>query len=115
MARLVCVGAAATRNNLAIRSSPCVPKMRRAFLQTRPSSEEAAHCTAGASGVTTNADLYGRRVKDAERSTLFLYSRISAHITYNRVRGEFKVVVAPPCNAITFFQKGMLKAYAISC
>lgn len=38
----------------------------------------------------------------------------STHIAYNRARGEFKVVCDPPCNAITFLQKGMLKAYAVT-
>ena len=38
----------------------------------------------------------------------------STHLTYNRARGEFKVICDPPCGAITFFQKGMLKAYSIS-
>ncbi len=41
-------------------------------------------------------------------------SGTSVHITYNRARGEFKVICDPPCNAITFFQKGMLKAYAVT-
>lgn len=49
-------------------------------------------------------------------ATVYLISSsgTSTHITYNRVRGEFKVVCDPPCNAITFFQKGMLKAYAVT-
>lgn len=41
-------------------------------------------------------------------------SGTSTRIAYNRARGEFKVVCDPPCNAITFFQKGMLKAYAVT-
>lgn len=41
-------------------------------------------------------------------------SGTSPYIGYNRARGEFKVVCDPPCNAITFFQKGMLKAYAVT-
>ena len=49
------------------------------------------------------------------RTVYFISSSgTSVHITYNRVRGEFKVVCGPPCNAITFFQKGMLKAYAVT-
>jgi hypothetical protein len=49
------------------------------------------------------------------RTVYFISSSgTSNHITYNRGRGEFKVVCAPPCNAVTFFQKGMLKAYAVT-
>jgi hypothetical protein len=39
-------------------------------------------------------------------------SKTSAQVTYNRARGEFKVACGPPCNAVTNFQKDMLKAYA---
>jgi hypothetical protein len=41
-------------------------------------------------------------------------SKTSAQVNYNRSRGEFKVVCGPPCNAVTFFQKDMLKAYAVT-
>ena len=49
------------------------------------------------------------------RTVYFISSSgTSTHLTYNRARGEFKVICDSPCGAITFFQKGMLKAYAIS-
>jgi hypothetical protein len=49
------------------------------------------------------------------RTVYFISSSgTSTHITYNRVRGEFKLVCDPPCHAITFFQKVMLKAYAVT-
>jgi hypothetical protein len=49
------------------------------------------------------------------RTVYFISSSgTSTHITYNRARGEFKLACDPPCNAITFFQKGMLKAYAVT-
>jgi hypothetical protein len=49
------------------------------------------------------------------RTVYFISSSgTSTRITYNRARGEFKLVCDPPCNAITSFQKGMLKAYAVT-
>jgi hypothetical protein len=36
------------------------------------------------------------------------------HVSFNRARGEFKVVCEPPCRAVTFFQKHMLKPYAVT-
>lgn len=41
-------------------------------------------------------------------------SKTSKRVTHYRARGEFRVVCDPPCGAITFFQKGMLKPYAVS-
>jgi hypothetical protein len=49
------------------------------------------------------------------RTVYFISSSgTSTHITYNRARGEFKVICDPPFSAITFFQKGMLKAYVVT-
>jgi len=44
----------------------------------------------------------------------FISAGKSTHLKYNRSRGEFRVVCGPPCNAVTFFQKDMLKAYAVT-
>ena len=38
----------------------------------------------------------------------------SAHVAYNRARGEFRLFCDPPCGAVTYFQKDALRAYAIA-
>jgi len=37
----------------------------------------------------------------------------SAHIQYDRQRGEFKLACAPPCRAVSYFGRGMLMAYLV--
>jgi hypothetical protein len=37
----------------------------------------------------------------------------SAHIQYDRLRGEFKLVCVPPCRAVIYFSRGMLMPYMV--
>jgi len=47
--------------------------------------------------------------------TLYLISRErkSAHVHYDRLRGEFKLVCPPPCQAVSYFSRGMLMAFIV--
>jgi hypothetical protein len=47
--------------------------------------------------------------------TLYLISRgrKSAHVRYDRLRSEFKLVCPPPCLAVSYFHRGMLMAYMV--
>jgi hypothetical protein len=38
----------------------------------------------------------------------------SAHIHYDRVRGDFKLTCDPPCNAVSYFHRTLLRAYSVS-
>src|SRR6266516_7857271 len=44
---------------------------------------------------------------------LYLISRQrrSAHVHYDRLRGEFKLVILRPCRGVSYFSRGMLMAY----
>ena len=46
---------------------------------------------------------------------LYLISRERkcAHVLYDRLRGEFKLVCPPPCQAVSYFSRGMLMAYMV--
>ena len=48
--------------------------------------------------------------------TVYFISRLrkSAHIHYDRARGDFKLTCAPPCNAVSYFHKTMLRPYSAS-
>ena len=41
-------------------------------------------------------------------------SRKSAHIHYDRTRGEFKLACIPPCTAVAYFHLTMLRPYSVS-
>jgi hypothetical protein len=41
-------------------------------------------------------------------------SRRSPRIHYDRVRGEYKIICASPCNAAAPFYRSMLKPYSVS-
>ena len=49
------------------------------------------------------------------RTVYFICSSGSAaHVHYDRMRGEFKLLCAPPCNGATYFRRPMLKPYAVT-
>src|SRR5450759_2064296 len=41
-------------------------------------------------------------------------SRKSAHVHYDRMRGDFKLACIPPCHAVTSFHRTMLRPYSAS-
>jgi len=48
--------------------------------------------------------------------TVYFISRSlkSAHIHYDRTRGDFKLSCIPPCQAVAFFHRTMLRPYSVS-
>ncbi len=48
--------------------------------------------------------------------TVYFISRPgkSPHIRYDRSRGDFKLICVPPCKAVSYFHKTMLRPYSAS-
>jgi hypothetical protein len=48
--------------------------------------------------------------------TVYFISRSgkSAHIHYERARGEFKLACDPPCKSVSYFHRTMLRPYSAS-
>jgi hypothetical protein len=48
--------------------------------------------------------------------TVYFISRSgkSAHIHYDRARGEFKLACDPPCKSVSYFHRTMLRPYSAS-
>ena len=48
--------------------------------------------------------------------TVYFISRLrkSARIHYDHARGDFKLTCAPPCKAVSYFHRTLLKPYSAS-
>ena len=60
-------------------------------------------------------DVNGKRARrTAVIGTVDQFPPKSAHILYDRIRGEFRLAFVPPCHAVTCFHKADLRPYSVS-